>query len=128
MNIERLTTIRDYLANPPADREYGFNMSCWNTGKSEHHEDLLGDVQGCDTICCIAGLACALYPDESDYMRFDFQATEILELDSEQSAKLFHGDGLNLEDITTAMAIEAITNLIETGVVVWNYPDDDFTS
>ncbi len=123
MNIERLEVIIDYLRNPPANRTHGFNMCNWNSDKNPANRDLLGDIEGCNTVCCVAGLACVLWPDEFDddyYGGFDHEAAAILGLNGYQAARLFHGGALNLADITPGMAIETIEKLIRTGDVIWS--------
>ncbi len=132
MNIERLTVLRDYLANPPADHEFGFNMLGWAEETSLRYPDLLSDTavgsmaeaeHECGTVFCIAGLAIALYPDCSKKIKFCDQGAEVLGLEHSQAWQLFYGGHISLDEITVPMAIGAIDRLITTGEVTWRRED-----
>lgn len=126
MNTERLTALRNYLENPPVDYEYGFNMLGWSEDSGPRYRDLLNKSappeQDCGTVCCIAGLAIALYPDCSKKIKFCDQGAEILGLTHSQARDLFYGGHIQLDNITVDMAIAVIDGLIETGAITWRYP------
>ncbi len=121
MNVDRLGAIRDYLIAPSTDREFGFNMAGWRTPQTAEYTDHLEqhDDHYCGTVCCIAGLACSLYPNASKIGGWETQAADILGLTSEQASRLFYGGKNVLEEITAEQAAHAITTLMETGHADW---------
>lgn len=109
MNIERLTVLRDHIANLPSTR---FDMGSFCTG----HPISLGiDLSdNCGTAGCIAGWACALFaPDKVISLQ---RAEALLGLTWEQADALFYPLHMNQP---ASVAAAVLTNLIETGAVTW---------
>lgn len=123
MNKKRLVQIRDYLASPPENHEFGFNMGGWQMTCTSMTPDLLatddGEEHYCGTVYCIAGLAVVMHPGASAEMTHEDKAIEILDLTPWQAEKLFHGGRHCLNQITVDMAVHAIDTLINTGEVTW---------
>lgn len=122
MNVDRLTTIKNYLKKPTEGFTQGFNMSGWGGETNICYPDRLGEPEQCGTVHCIAGLANVFWGDDperySDLYRISL---EILDLTDEQAGELFFARQYNgyIDDITPAQAVRAIDSLIDTGAVSW---------
>jgi hypothetical protein len=102
MNIENLTTLRNFLAELPGEK---FDMTEWK----------------CGTVACIGGWATTVFaaevlPYESLTSRF---VNRVLGLAEDQGYELYFGDGTSKE-VTTAQACIVLDHLIATGEVDWS--------
>lgn len=113
MNRERMLQMADYLENHPENDGIFFSMKV-GLGKFD------APVDGCGTVCCIAGLACQMFADKGiwaipetrieteilnhheaeaalssiPWLRVKMRAIRILDLSPSQAAQLFTPAGL----------------------------------
>ena len=118
MNIERITQLRDHLAQLPDSR---FNINIWVKDKASDNSDLLTAAQvrhNCGTCACIGGWADALFqPDDYRPMESLLDDTALLlGLTVEQVFRLTHPQ-VDWNEVTREVAVEALTILLETGEI-----------
>lgn len=102
MDVQNLTTLRDYLAKLPDER---FDMGQWTS--ANRAEDMIHD---CGTCGCIGGWAEAI----------SGQAASVwLDLTDYQSQLLFNPFHVDWDTITRERAVDVLTRFIETGEVMW---------
>ena len=122
LNIERLTILRDHIAQLPPSR---FNMETWAStpGTDRGPFDITaGDVKhDCGTCACIGGWADALFqPEDAPINSLPRHSTEeLLGLTAEQGDELF-SPARDWSSITQEDAVATLTRLIETGEVNWD--------
>lgn len=133
LNIERLTVLRDVIANLPPSR---FKMSTWVDVIDEEEDDrdsnelTAGDIKhDCGTCACIGGWTDALFrePKDRPMQHSTLDTGKLLGLTGGQTYELFTPKGVAWIEVTQEKAAEVLTRLIETGRVDWSNSQPDFT-
>jgi hypothetical protein len=145
MNIERLTTIAEWLeaGAPERDGVKHFDMSqgmmfVESVSQQERADITSEKIMACGTVCCIAGTACAFFNDPKSlidkallnldwswlvegvsWMRVHSHARELLGLSDEMAQELFMPRVGQLHEYTADHAARCIRRLIGTGEVDW---------
>lgn len=127
MNRERITQLRDVLAELPPER---FNIRYWATDRatgrphpilSTFEADFSIVKHDCGTAACIAGWALTLFKPE--VTNIGSSAQTVLGLTNEQAYELFEPEGYSDEDanerFTAQAAVAALDHLLDTGEVRW---------
>lgn len=140
MNTELLVKLAEWLEAGAPHERITFDM---NEGIviTDRKFDPDKDIATCNTSCCLAGAAVMLFNkpqalkdhivDEGDFGPFiawqvvHAEARDVLDLDYEQSRKLFEPSFFfKYDDLQAyndpAWAARTVRHLIETGVVDWN--------
>ena len=127
MNIKRMNTLADTLANG-LPRGVAFNMNVvisskdgvrgWRNGL--RHQ--IG-MDRCDTVCCLAGLACMLWSPSSlvaGPFRIEHAAASALGLNKIVADRLFHPYVIHDYDaITPLRASRCVKDMVITGRADW---------
>lgn len=142
MNVERLTRLAEILEAGSLPKDYYFNMSVGSITLG-HPDDFEGVyINGslvdesnkppeCGTVCCIAGLTQAIWPEEFKDKYLFIRAAEVLgisdekfygrsTLDDDENSLFYPRKVDNWDKITPAQAAKVIRNLIATGEVDWS--------
>lgn len=119
--------IRSIIGEIADENEHiGFSMGTYVSGTTEQVADMSG--RGCGTVACIAGHAYllarhfnvekAMNEDPDDIENI---AAEYLGIDAENAAYLFYDlpEGIDLNKVTSADAINTLNHLAKTGQVEW---------
>lgn len=98
-----------------------FNMENFvSDGYGNHPATAKPNSISCNTVCCIAGMACFLYPRIANGNNYEISAAKILGLTEKQADFLFYGGFKHagfFSEITREEAAQALERLAETGEV-----------
>lgn len=109
-NIERLTTLRDFLRTVP---QANFDMTEWSKGTPHERR-----AHKCGTAACIGGWACTLFFPEDDHVG-SHRIAKWLGLSDVDRERLFFWHGVSYK-ATLSEAVNTLTKFIETGIVDWS--------
>lgn len=133
LNKTRLLAVAAAIRNEEASEKGllpDFNMRDFADPKNGvDWVDLSPTTIKCNSVCCIGGMACFLYPKIAarapygeNCENYEDAAAYILGLDNYQTNDLFYGafreEGQALSTITREQAARAIERLVETGSVL----------
>lgn len=130
MNIEKLQTVRDAIANNPKhfDMLDFFGVECgFHDAIPETAEEYLTT---CGTAACIAGYAIAIFKPKAqiDYTYPSAEAARILQLPGEDATYIFTGAWSfnGLSDISPEEALWYLDGVIRTKDVYWNRKSGEY--